>query len=69
MKALLMHRDRDFDLQRGLPWNESVLTQDLELNTLLQTMAAGDKFLLDVARAAVLSGLQSDVDTVLYRQR
>jgi hypothetical protein len=68
MKALLMHRDRDFDLQRGLPWNESVLTQDLELNTLLQTMAAGDKFLLDVARAAVLSGLQSDVDTVLYRQ-
>jgi DNA mismatch repair ATPase MutS len=68
MKALLMHRNRDFDSQRGLPWNESVLTQDLELNTLFQTMAAGDKFLLDVARAAVLSGFQSDVDTVLYRQ-
>ena len=68
MKALLTHRDRDFDPQQGLPWNESVLTQDLELNTLLQTMAAGDKFLFDVARAAVLSGFQNDVDTVLYRQ-
>jgi DNA mismatch repair ATPase MutS len=68
MKALLTHRDRDFDPQRGLPWNETVLTQDLELNTLLQTMAAGDKFLFDVARAAVLSGFQNDVDTVLYRQ-
>ena len=68
MKALLTHRDRDFDPQQGLPWNESVLTQDLELNTLLQTMAAGDKFLFDVARAAVLSGFQNDVDIVLYRQ-
>lgn len=68
MKALLMHRDRDFDLAQGLPWNESVLTQDLELNTLLDAMAGGDRFLFDVARRGLFSGLRSDVDTVLYRQ-
>lgn len=68
MKALLMHRVEDFDLQRGLPLNEPILTNDLELDTLLGAMAAGDRFLYEVARAAVFSGLRSDVDTVLYRQ-
>jgi hypothetical protein len=68
MKALLMHRVEDFDLQRGLPLNEPILTKDLELDTLLGAMAAGDRFLYEVARAAVFSGLRSDVDTVLYRQ-
>jgi hypothetical protein len=68
MKALLMHRDRDFDLQQAFPWNEWALTQDLELETLLHAMAGGDKFLFDVARKALLSGLRSDVDTILYRQ-
>ena len=68
MKALLMHRDRDFDVESRLPSNEPILTQDLELNTLLGAMAAGDKFLYDVARAAVFSGLQNEIDTVLHRQ-
>jgi DNA mismatch repair ATPase MutS len=68
MKTLLMYRDRDFDLQRGLPLNEPILTQDLELNTLLGAMASEDKFLYEVARAAVFSGFQNEVDTVLYRQ-
>jgi hypothetical protein len=68
MKTLLMHRDRDFDLQRALPLNEPILTQDLELDTLLGVMASGDKFLYEVARAAVFAGLQNEVDTVLYRQ-
>ena len=68
MKALLMHRDRDFNMKESLPWNERALTQDLEVDTLLHTMADHDEFLFDVARKAVFSGFQNDVDTILYRQ-
>jgi len=57
-----------FDLPVALPWNEQVLTQDLELNTLFRAMAAEDEFLFDVARKAILSGLQNDPDTIRYRQ-
>ncbi len=67
MKAFLMFRARDFDLQRELPSNEQALTQDLELNTLFNAMALGDKFLFEVARKAVLFSLD-DLDTILYRQ-
>ena len=70
MKALLMHRDRDFDPQRKLPWHAPAAAQDLELETLLRAMAGEDKFLLEVARKAVLAGLKNeiDIDTILYRQ-
>lgn len=68
MKALLMHRDRDFDRQQELPWNAPALTQDLALDTLLRAMAGDNEFLFDVAREAVFSGVQNDVDTILYRQ-
>jgi DNA mismatch repair ATPase MutS len=68
MKAFLMYKDRDFDLQQKLPWNEQALTQDLELTTLLDAMALGDKFLLDVAKSAVLSATANELDTILYRQ-
>ncbi len=67
MKAFLMHKDQDFDLQRQLPPNEQALTQDLALNTLFEAMALGDEFLLEVAEKAVLSGL-NDPDSILYRQ-
>ena len=50
MKTFLMYKDHDFDLQRELPLNEPALTQDLELNTLFNAMALGDKFLFEVAR-------------------
>ncbi len=68
MKAFLMYKDRDFDLQRKLPPNEQALTQDLELDTLFNAMALGDKFLLEVAKKAVLFGLHNDLDTIRYRQ-
>ncbi len=68
MKAFLMDKDRDFDLQRELPSNEQALTKDLELNTLFDAMAREDKFLMEVARKAVLSGLNNGLDTILYRQ-
>ena len=82
MKVHLMFRDRDFDFKleslatrpyqqvarpKFLP-NEDSLTQDLELNTLLNAMAGGDKFLLEVSRQALLSGLQNSIETILYRQ-
>ena len=68
MKALLMHRDRDFDVDGDLPWNEHALTQDLELEVLCRAMSNGDPFLFDIARRALLSSVSADVATVLYRQ-
>jgi DNA mismatch repair ATPase MutS len=68
MKAHLMHRDQDFDLRQPLPPNEQALTQDLELDTLLDAMASGDDFLREVARKAVLSSLH-DPEAIVYRQQ
>ena len=68
MKAFLMYKDHDFDVLQKLPPNESALIQDLELNTLFNAMAIGDKFLFDVVKKAILTGLNNDIDTILYRQ-
>ncbi len=67
MKAFLLYRDRDFDLQRKLPPQAPALIQDLELNTLFNAMALRDKFLFEVATKAVLSSV-TDLDTIRYRQ-
>jgi len=68
MKAFLMHPDQDFDLQREPPPNQAALTQDLELDTLLNAMALGDKFLFDISKRAVLASL-TDPEAIVYRQR
>ena len=68
MKVHLMHRDRDFDPHEALPWNERALSEDLELDTLVQTMAGGDRFLLHVAQEALLTGFHNDSRTIRYRQ-
>lgn len=68
MKALLMYRDRDFEVLPASPWNAQALTQDLGLDTLLQAMAGDDEFVLEVARETLLCGLENDVGTILYRQ-
>ena len=67
MKAFLMFRDRDFELQKAPPPNEDDLTRDLELPTLLRAMALEDDFLQNVAKRALLSGL-TDPASILYRQ-
>lgn len=67
MKVFLMYRDRDFDPAWPLPSHEPVLTQDLELNTLFEAMALGDKILFETAKRAVLSGA-SELETIRYRQ-
>jgi len=64
------------DLERGRlpgpsaapPGSDAVLTQDLELKTLWNTMAAGDEFLFEMAKRGVLSSL-SDPGAIVYRQR
>ena len=68
MKAYLMYKNHDFDIQQELPKNEAELIQDLELNTLFNAMANNDKFLFDVAKKAILTGVKNDIDTILYRQ-
>jgi len=68
MRVLLLHRDRDFDPKWQAPQHAASLSQDLDLGTLLDAMAGGDPFLLEVARKVLLSGPENDVDTVLHRQ-
>ena len=65
-------RDRERKKEPGPPLaptgNDAVLTQDLELRTLWNAMAAGDEFLFEMAKRAVLSSL-ADPDAIVYRQR
>jgi len=68
MKPFLMYKNQEFTLERELPKNEQELTQDLELNTLFDAMSKGDEFLLKVVRKSILTGLQNDIETILYRQ-
>ena len=68
MKAFLMERGRAFALEGTLPPNAELLVQDLELELLLQAMAQGDEFVLQVARQALMAGTRDDIPTILYRQ-
>jgi DNA mismatch repair ATPase MutS len=68
MKVLLLNKNNDVDLQQKLPWNEKALTQDLELNILFKAMAGEDDFLFEVVRKVILTGLNNNIDTILYRQ-
>jgi hypothetical protein len=67
MKPLLMHPDRDVDLSRTAP-NSAALCADLETDTLVDAMAAGDAFIADVVRAVLLAGLENDLATIRHRQ-
>ncbi|HTR80294.1 MAG TPA: DNA mismatch repair protein MutS [Bacteroidota bacterium] len=67
MKAFLMFRDRDVDLQQKSLPNEQALVQDLELSTLFNAMSNDDKFLFEIAQKTVMSGL-SDIGAIRYRQ-
>jgi DNA mismatch repair ATPase MutS len=67
MKAFLMFRNIDFNMQSPLPPNSPDLIQDLELNSVLNAMSMGDKFLYDIARVAILSSL-TEPNFIRYRQ-
>lgn len=62
-----MYQDRDVDQERPPRPGAAALTQDLELDTLFGAMARGDRFLFEVARAAVLAS-QDDPAVIRYRQ-
>jgi DNA mismatch repair ATPase MutS len=76
-QQLLVRRDKELRYRRGkeqglelpqlLPWNEATLRQDLGLDIVLNAMAAGDRFLFEVAQVAILSSL-TDLDGIRYRQ-
>jgi hypothetical protein len=68
VKAYLLYPDGDFDFEAGLPAGHDDLIQDLELATVLDAMAAGDKFLAVVATKVLLTCLH-DPETIRYRQR
>lgn len=68
MKAHLLFRDHDVDLDGPLPWHHDDLVVDLGLSTLLETMARGDRFLFDVSRRVLLCSL-TDPACITYRQR
>lgn len=65
----ILQKDRVFDRQSGLPWNERELTTDLALETLFGAMARDDDCVFETARKVILAGVKNDLDTVLYRQR
>jgi len=68
VKARLLHPDEDFDVTAGLPTHSNDLIQDLELTTVLDAMAAGDKFLYDISARVILACL-TDPAAIRYRQR
>jgi len=67
MKAYLMHRTHDLDLEQPVPENARALEQDLELTTLFDTMARGDAYLRELVEKAVLASL-TDPEAIGYRQ-
>ena len=68
MKVYLMYKDADFEPERPAPWNGPDLIQDLQLEVVFSAMAIGDEFMHNVARSALLSGLDNGSDVVLFRQ-
>lgn len=67
MNVFLLFPNRNFDPKAPLPPQSEALIQDLELETLFQAMARGDKFLYQTARQVLLSSL-NDPEEIRYRQ-
>jgi hypothetical protein len=68
MKAFLLHRDADFNLEGPLPAHAESLSRDLELDTVLAAMAGGDPFLFEVSQRVLLASLH-DPEAIVYRQQ
>jgi DNA mismatch repair ATPase MutS len=65
----LRHEEKELERQfeQSLPWNYAALSQDLELNVLLNTMARGDGFIFAAATVGLLNGV-TDSGVIAYRQ-
>lgn len=69
LRDVMYRYRRDDDQQQQMSPREKALIQDLELDTLLGAMAGEDKFLFEIMRKALLSGLRNNAETIVYRQR
>lgn len=67
MKVRLAFRDRDLDPDTALPPNADALAQDLGLEIVLTAMAAGDKYVHEIARRTILTSLTEPAE-ICYRQ-
>jgi len=67
MKAHLLYEDHDFDFNTDLPASRDDVIKDLELTTVLEVMAQGDKFLFETAQRVMLTPLD-DPEAICYRQ-
>jgi hypothetical protein len=69
MKTFLMHPDRDFDATPPSKSGRAMqFAQDIELDVLLKTCAADDRYLYDVMAAAFADAWKNDIATIRYRQ-
>src|ERR1700722_13626254 len=68
MKVHLLFEEQDFDFRAKVTPDYADLIQDLELTTLLDAMALGDRFLYDVCKRLLLSSLD-DPEAIHYRQQ
>jgi hypothetical protein len=69
MKVRLLHPEHDADLTSHLPWQiDALITDDLEMNRIYDAMAAGDKLLLETAKA-ILPQMITDPAVITYRQQ
>lgn len=68
MRVHLMFADADFDPTREPPPYAEDLIQDLQLNPLLDTMAAEDEFIREMSLAALLAGCTTPAQ-IDYRHR
>ncbi|GAB5602293.1 DNA mismatch repair protein MutS [Thermus sp. FJN-A] len=68
MRVGLLHPEQDLDLSRPLPFAWEEVEHDLGLGTVLEAMAGGDAYLMEVARKVLAQGLSSNPATILYRQ-
>jgi hypothetical protein len=67
VKAHLLFRDRDFDVEAELPDDHEDLEKDLEIGILLGAMAAGDRFIYGISQRVLHASLV-DPDAIRYRQ-
>jgi hypothetical protein len=68
MKVLLMHPEKDFDIEAAVRDNADDLIQDLELGAILNTAASGDKLVWEAFSRALLCADQ-DAATIVFRQQ
>lgn len=68
MRVGLLHPEQDLDLSLPLPHAWEEVEHDLGLGTVLEAMAEGDAYLLEVVRKVLAQGLALDPATIPHRQ-